>query len=117
LQPVLSAENIVALQQRVRKVRVDESLNNYILDLVTATRKHPDVYLGASTRAALSLDRAAQALALLQHRDYVIPDDIKRLAGPVLTHRLLAKGYRQGALGDGAGRIMRDILDRTSIPS
>jgi MoxR-like ATPase len=116
LQSILTSEEIVALQHRVRQVRVDEALNDYILELVAATRKHPDVYLGASTRAALALDRAAQALALVQHRDYVIPDDIKRLACPVLAHRLLAKGNRQGGTGDGATRIMAEILQRTPVP-
>jgi MoxR-like ATPase len=116
IEPVLSAGDIVELQAQVRKVRVDDSLNEYILDLVAGTRKHPDIYLGASTRAALSLDRAAQSLALLQHRDYVIPDDIKRLAGPVLTHRLLARGYRQGAGDNVPQRIMGEILDRTPVP-
>ena len=116
LKPVISGDDVVALQKRVRHVRVDDSLNDYILEIVAATRDHPDVYLGASTRAALSLDRAAQAWALVQHRDYVVPDDIKRLAGPVLTHRLLAKGNRPGGPGDGAARIMSDILDRTPVP-
>jgi MoxR-like ATPase len=116
LPAVATADEIIALQQRVRQVRVDEGLNDYVLDLVAATRKHPDVYLGASTRAALALDRAAQALALLHHRDYVIPDDIKRLAEPVLTHRLLAKGHRHGGPGDGGSRIMREVLERTPVP-
>src|SRR5262245_14492123 len=71
LKPVLCAADVVALQQRVRQVRVEDSLNDYILDLVTATRTAPQVYLGASTRAALSLYRAAQAAALLDARDYV----------------------------------------------
>jgi MoxR-like ATPase len=117
LQPVLSADQVVALQRRVRQVRVDDSLNDYILDLVEATRKHPDVQLGASTRAALALDRAAQALAVLQHRDYVIPDDIKRLAVPVLAHRILAKGYRQSGLGDRAAAVITDVLQRTAVPN
>jgi MoxR-like ATPase len=116
LKPVVSGDDVVALQKRVRQVRVDASLSDYILDIVTATRDHPDVYLGASTRAALSLDRAAQAWAVLHHRDYVVPDDIKRLAEPVLMHRLLAKGHRQGGPGDGASRIMRDILERIPVP-
>jgi MoxR-like ATPase len=116
LEPVLTAEEIVRLQAQVRQVRVDDSLNDYILDLVTATRQHPDVYLGASTRAALSLDRAARARALLDGRDYVIPDDIKRLADAVLTHRLLVKGHRTGLPGDSASKIMRDILQRIPVP-
>jgi MoxR-like ATPase len=116
LQPVVPADQIVALQEQVRQVRVDDSLNDYILELVAATRKHPRVHLGASTRAALSLDRAAQALALLQHRDYVVPDDIKRLAAPVLAHRILAKDYRQDA-GDRAAAIIAEILTQVPVPA
>ena len=116
LPAVLAAPEVVALQQRVRQVRVDESLSDYILDLVSATRKHPDVHLGASTRAALALDRAAQALALLRQRDYVIPDDVKQLVGPVLGHRLQTKGHRPGAPGEGPARVLREILERTTVP-
>jgi MoxR-like ATPase len=116
LQPVLTAAEVVALQQRVRHVHVDDSLNDYILDLVGATRSHPEVHLGASTRAALSLDRAAQALALLQGRAYVIPDDIKQLAGPVLGHRLLVKGSRPGSRHERAGHIVQDVLQRIKVP-
>jgi MoxR-like ATPase len=116
LQAVLTAHDVVTLQQRVREVRVDDSLNDYILDLVAATRTHPDVYLGASTRAALSLDRASQAFALIQDRAYVVPDDIKQLAEPVLAHRLLTKGSRQGGPGDGGSKIMREIVERTPVP-
>jgi MoxR-like ATPase len=116
LQPVVAADQVIALQGQVRQVRVDDSLNDYILELVAATRKHPRVHLGASTRAALSLDRAAQALALLQHRDYVVPDDIKRLAGPVLAHRILAKDYRQDS-GDRAAAIVAEILAQVPVPA
>jgi MoxR-like ATPase len=116
LGPVLGAADVVAMQEAVRQVRVDDSLNDYILDLADATRNHPDMYLGASPRAALSLYRASQALALLDGRDYVVPDDIKRLARPVLAHRLLTKSSRQGVRGDAAEAIVGDILNQTPIP-
>jgi MoxR-like ATPase len=116
LQPVLSGEDIRRLQARVRQVRVDDSLNDYILSLVEATRNHPDIYLGASTRAALSLYRAAQASALMAGRGYVVPDDIKRLAPWVLTHRLLTKSFRQGGRTDAAEAILADILNQTPVP-
>lgn len=116
LRPVWKRDDVVALQQAVRQVRMDDRLNDYILDLVHATRSHADVYLGASTRAALALYRAAQAQALLEGRDYAVPDDIKRLARPVLTHRLLAKSFRQGGGADAAGAIMEDILGHTPVP-
>jgi MoxR-like ATPase len=116
LRPVAAAEDVVALQRQVRQVRVDDALNEYILDIITATRNHPEVYLGGSTRAALGLYRAAQAAALLAGRDYVVPDDVKHLAGPVLAHRLLAKGFRQGMREETAEGIVADILGRTPIP-
>ena len=99
-----------------RRVRVEDSLSDYVLDLVAATREHPDVYLGASTRAGLSLYRAAQALAVIEGRDYVVPDDVKRLAGPVLAHRLLAKASRQGGRVDAAEAVVADIAGRTALP-
>jgi MoxR-like ATPase len=116
LQPVLGAAEVVALQQQVRQVRVDDVLNEYILDLVAATRKHPEIYLGASTRAALSLYRAAQALAVLEGRDYVVPDDLKDLAIAVLAHRLVTKSFQQHDRRDVAEGLLSDILDRIPVP-
>jgi MoxR-like ATPase len=116
LEPVLNRDDVLQLQQAVRQVRVEKTLGDYILDLLAATRSHPDVYLGGSTRAALSLYRAAQALALIEGRDYVVPDDIKRLAGPVLSHRLLSKSVRQGRRGDTAEEIIADIVGSTLVP-
>jgi MoxR-like ATPase len=117
LRPVVNASEVVALQQQVRHVQVDDSLNDYILDLIHATREHPEVYLGASTRAAIFLYRAAQALAVLEARHYVVPDDIKRMAVPVLAHRLLTKAYRQQERSDTADKIIEDILGRTAVPA
>jgi MoxR-like ATPase len=116
LEPVLNRDDVLHLQQSVRQVRVEKTLGDYILDLLAATRSHPDVYLGGSTRAGLSLYRAAQAFALIEGRDYVVPDDIKRLAGPVLSHRLLSKSVRQGRRGDTAEDIVADIVGRTLVP-
>ncbi len=116
LRPVLSNHDIIRLQSRVRQVRLEDSLNDYILNLVEATRRHPEIYLGASTRAALSLYRAAQAKALLEGRAYVIPDDIKKLALPVLAHRMLAKGFRQGGRTDAAETVVQDLVGRTPVP-
>ncbi len=95
LHAVLSAEEVVSLQQTVRQVRVEDTLADYLLDLIAATRYHPDVHLGGSTRAALSLYRAAQALALVEGRDYIVPDDVKRLAPAVLAHRILLRASGQ----------------------
>src|SRR5262249_30734463 len=116
LQAVLSVDEVLALQKQVRAIRVDESLADYALDLVAATREHPDIHLGASTRAALALYRTAQALALGEGRAYVIPDDIKRLARPVLAHRLLVRTSRAGRSADAAEEVITDVLARTPIP-
>jgi MoxR-like ATPase len=117
LQPIVSGEEVAAMQQAVRGVRVDDSLSDYLLDLVEATREHPDVHLGASTRAALSLYRAAQALALSCGRDYIVPDDVKRLAVPVLAHRLLIRRARAGPGGDSGEQIVHEIVRQTPVPS
>ena len=117
LQAVLSADEVIALQQRVRQIRVEEVLADYLLDLTTATRYHPDIHLGGSTRAALSLYRAAQALALMEGRDYVVPDDIKRLTPAVLAHRILPRAPRQDSSSTAADEIIRDVLAQTPIPT
>ena len=89
LQPVTSAAELQQLQQAVRRVHVEALLQRYIVHLVGLTRDHADVYLGASPRGSLALMRASQARALLQGRDYVIPDDVKALAVSALAHRLI----------------------------
>jgi MoxR-like ATPase len=116
LQPVLGVPDVLALQQAVRHVKVEPSVSDYLLDLVGATRGHPDVHLGASTRAALALYRATQALALVDGRTFVVPDDVKHLAVPVLAHRILPRAARGGG-GDAAESIVRDIVDRTTVPA
>ena len=116
LTPVLSAAEVVLLQKRVREVRVEARIHDYLLDLIAATRSHPAIYLGASPRAALGLYRASQALALLQGRDYVVPDDVKRLVMPVVAHRLLTRGVRQGSREHTADTIMQEIINQTAVP-
>jgi MoxR-like ATPase len=115
LRPVVNADQVVAAQHDVRQVRVDDSLSEYMLDLTDATRNHPDLYLGASPRASLSLYRAAQASAWLQGRDYVVPDDVKRLVRPVLGHRLLAKSFRHGERTEASDAVLEEILQRTRV--
>ncbi|MCI0680581.1 MAG: MoxR family ATPase [Gemmataceae bacterium] len=117
LPAVLSAAQILALQARVRQVRFDDRLQDYLLDIVEATRAAPAVQLGASTRAGLGLYRAAQANALLESRDYVIPDDIKRFAVPVLAHRLLLKSLRKPGGADPAETFLTDVLAKVNIPT
>ena len=91
LAPVADAEGVLDMQRSVREVYVDPAIADYIVRLVSATRSHPDVYLGASPRGSLALYRASQAFAALSGRDYVIPDDVKALAEPALAHRLILK--------------------------
>ena len=100
LQPVLSREELLGLQETVEQVRVEESLADYLMAIVEATRQCEGLALGVSPRGALALYRAAQALALIEGRDYCIPDDVKRLALPILAHRVLVKG---GLVGRGIG--------------
>jgi MoxR-like ATPase len=89
LPPVTTAEEILELKRQAQGVYVEPSVRHYILDIIRQTRRHAAVDLGASPRASLALYRACQALALVQGRDYVIPDDVKRLVMPVLSHRLI----------------------------
>ncbi len=116
LKPVLSGEDIVALQESVRQIRVDEAIHEYLLDLIEATRTSDELQVGASTRAALCLYRASQALAMVEGRDFVVPDDVKRLAIPVLSHRVLARGYLNGSQREAIEAIIERLVDDVAIP-
>jgi len=89
ISKVVSAEELLEAHQSVKEVYVDPLIKEYIVSLVTATRQHPDIYLGASPRGSLALYKTSRALATVQGRDYVIPDDIKSLADATLAHRLI----------------------------
>jgi MoxR-like ATPase len=117
LRPVLHADDILALQQAVRAVRVDDAVADYLLDIVHATRKGEDLHVGVSTRGALTLYRAAQSLALVSGRNYVVPDDIKTLSIPVLAHRVVGKSFLQAGEFGAAEAIIRDVVDRLRVPS
>lgn len=117
LEAVLSADDVVRMQHSVRQVRVDDSIADYMLDLVHATRESEDLTVGVSTRGALTLYRATQALAYLAGRDFVVPDDVKQLAGPVLAHRVLGRSFLQAGEFSAAEAILRDILDRLRVPA
>ena len=113
LAEVLGVEELIELQTAVREIYVDSSVSDYIVRLVNGTRNHPDVYLGASPRGSLALYRAGQAFAALMGRDYVIPDDIKRLAEPALAHRLIIK--TSSSIHDvQAASVIRELLE--SVP-
>jgi MoxR-like ATPase len=116
LEPVLDAEQLSALQKQVREVRVDDSISDYLLRIVTATREHAELTLGVSTRGALTLSRATQARAFLENRDYVTPDDVKRLAVPVLAHRVVCRGLVREGQRERARGVIRQILDDTRVP-
>ena len=111
---VVDGRGLPALQRRIWTVHVDESLRAYLVALAQATRRHPDLALGASPRATLALFRAAQARAALAGREYALPDDLKRLAGPVWRHRLLLRP--ESALrGRTAAAILAEVLDQTEL--
>lgn len=117
LKPVLSGEDIQHLQHAVRKIRVEDAIADYLLDIVHATRRGEELHVGVSTRGALTLYRAAQSLALVSGRDYVVPDDIKSLAVPVLAHRVVGKSFLQAGEFGAAEAVIRDIVDRVRVPS
>lgn len=116
LQPVAHAHDIVKLIDAVRAVHVAESVRRYTVELVQATRNHPDLRLGASPRASLHLLRAAKASAALGGRDYVLPDDVQTLAVPVLAHRLLPTAQAQ-LNRRTAEQVVQEILHRTPVPT
>jgi MoxR-like ATPase len=117
LETVVDCESILALQSRVREVSVETSLEDYILDIVTATRECDELQVGVSTRGALSLYRAAQSWAVLNGRDFVVPDDIKKLAVSVLGHRVFPRGYHHGsARRDVVESIVERLVAETPAP-
>src|SRR5213080_1910520 len=113
IEQVLSSEELLRAQSASREIHLAESVKTYVVDVVTATRSHPDVYLGASPRGSLALSRAAQAYASMNGRDYVVPDDVKALAAPTLAHRLILQP--QARLKDlAATTVVAEIL--ASVP-
>ena len=117
LTPVLTADEVVQLQHGVRQVGFDEAITDYLLDIVHMTRRTEELHVGVSTRGALTLYRAAQSMALVSGRDYVVPDDVKSLAVPVLAHRVLGKSFLQAGELGAAKAIIRDIVDRVRVPT
>ncbi len=115
LTPCASIEDVHALKRAVGEVRVSEELKRYIVDLVAATRSVPGVQLGASTRAAIALMKAAQALALFDGGDFVAPEHVQELAGPVIAHRLSIDTQARFA-GATSEEIVREILQTVPVP-
>ena len=117
LSAVMDGPAVLSLQERVKQIRVDDSVSDYLLTIVHATRDHADLALGVSTRGALTLYRAAQSLALLQDRDFVIPEDVKTLAVPVLAHRIVCRGSWSDSHRDRAAQIIHGLLESTPVPA
>jgi MoxR-like ATPase len=112
---VASAQDLLAAQEAVREVYVADEVKKYIVDLVTATRQHPDVYLGSSPRGSLALFRTAQARAAMAGREYVIPDDVKALAEVTLAHRIIINPAAR--IKDITSRmVVMDVLSATPVP-
>lgn len=116
LAQIMTAEELVLIQRQVRSVHVDPSIREYIVAIANATRVHASVYLGASPRGSLALFRAAQALAAMRGRGYVIPDDVKLLAKPTLAHRLIVTpSARVRSITSTA--VLEEILQTVPVPN
>ena len=115
LQPVTDGHTLAAVREAVTHIRLSDPLVDYIVDVIRATREHSSLEFGASTRAANMLASAVRAFAVLQGRDFVIPDDVKVLALPVLRHRLTMSPSAE-IEGLTTDRILREVLDRTPAP-
>jgi MoxR-like ATPase len=115
IEQVVGVEALTTAQERLKDVYVDPLVKRYIVDMITQTRRHPDIYLGASPRGSLALYRTGQARAAMLGRDYVLPDDIKALAIPTLAHRLIVSPSAR--LRDVTGEtLMREILSALPVP-
>jgi len=115
IEQVVSVEELLQAQEEIHGIYVDELVKNYIVALVHATREYPDVYLGASPRGSLGLYRCGQALAAMQGRDYVMPDDIKSLAVPVLAHRMIISPSAR-IRNVGTRAVVENIVSAEPVP-
>lgn len=116
IEPILSMQAVVTLQAEVRRVRVERSIAEYLVDLVAKTRIHPLLKLGVSPRGSLMFFRAVQACAYLAGRDYVVPDDVQRMSGCVLAHRLvLTPKARYGSVTKE--QVIQEIVKQLPVPS
>ncbi len=115
LQQVVDVDELMAAQEAVRDIYVDTLVKEYIVNIVRQTREHPDVYLGSSSRGALAIYRLGQARAALLGRDYVLPDDVKALAGPALGHRIIV-GPAARIKDIEPEQIVMDLLDNMAVP-
>ncbi len=115
LKPVATGDDIISIQEEIKSVHVDKSLNDYIVDIVAHTRKHNDIVLGSSPRGSISLFRASQAWAFYSGRNYVIPEDVKKMVVPVLSHRVILK--QEAKLKKiTSSDIIESIVDKIKVP-
>ena len=115
LKPVVSADDVIACQEAIRSVHVDDKVTRYILNVVHSSRDNEDVLLGGSPRASIALYRTAQALAAVVGRDFAQPDDVKRMAQPVLAHRLILKPESRLRKRTPAA-VVKDLVDDAKVP-
>jgi len=115
LEAVMTDQEFIELQDDVKKVHVDQKLRKYIVSLVNQSRSHSDLELGASPRGSIALMKMAQAWAVVNERDYIIPDDIKEIAPAVLAHRLIIKS-KSRLRGADKEKIIDEIIRRTEVP-
>lgn len=116
LKPVMTAAEVVALQDFTSQTKMDSSIVDYVLDLAEATRHHDHLHLGVSPRGALALTQACQAAAVVAGRDYVTPDDVKTLFIPCCAHRVVSKTYLHNGDMVATTRVLQTILDITASP-
>ena len=115
LDQAVDGSDLLDLQKRVWDVHVDETLQEYVVALVTATRSHPDLALGVSPRGSLALFKAAQALAAVRGRPFVAPDDVKYLTRPVLVHRVIPRAESH-LRGHTAEQALQEVLESVAVP-
>jgi MoxR-like ATPase len=116
LSAVVSANELIDCQRSVREVYVDEKIRRYLMQIVHDTRGHDDLSLGASPRASIALFRTSQAMAAIRGRKYVQPDDVKRVAAPVLTHRVIVKPESR-LRKVTAAKVIEDVIAEIAVPT
>ena len=117
MKPVVSLAEIREAQAITRTVQVEDSILDYLQDIVDQTRTSNELQVGTSTRGALAFYRAAQATALLAGRDFVVPDDVKKMAVPVLAHRVMPRGFAAGSERTAAEAIIQKCLEAVRVPT
>ena len=115
LESVATAQEVIDLQRAIRAIYVDDLVKEYIVNMTGATRSHPDISLGASPRASLAMYRGGQAIALIRGRDFVLPDDVKDLAPPMLSHRMIVSPAAR-MRGVSSSEVVETILEQTPVP-